>query len=162
MHIAQMNVGTTLHDLDDPRMAGFVDQLDDINALADAADGFIWRLQSDDGNAVDIQTTDDPRFIVNMSVWRDVDYLFAFVYRTGHREVMIQRRSWFQKPDAAFQVLWWVEEGHVPSIEEGFERLERLRRDGPSPAAFSFSDVYPPESTMPHDMKPEPHCVGWS
>mgnify|MGYP001822991670 CR=1 FL=1 len=162
MHIAQMNVATTLYDLDDPRMADFVGQLDDINALADAADGFVWRLQGDEGSAVDIQTTDDPRFIVNMSVWQDVDYLFAFVYRTGHREVMIRRRSWFRKPDDLFQVLWWVEEGHRPSVEEGLERLDKLRRDGPSPAAFSFSNVYPPESGKPHDMKPEPHCVGWS
>jgi len=162
MHIAQMNVATTLYDLDDPRMADFVGQLDDINALADAADGFVWRLQGEAGNAVDIQMTDDPRFIVNMSVWQDVDYLFAFVYRSGHRDVMIRRRSWFRKPDDLFQVLWWIEEGHVPTVEEGLERLDRLRRDGPSPAAFSFNNVYPPESRTPHDMHPEPHCVGWS
>ena len=162
MHIAQMNVATTLYDIDDPRMADFVGQLDEINALADASDGFVWRLQSEEGSAVDIKATDDPRFIVNLSVWRDVDALFAYVYRSGHRAVMVRRRSWFHKPEGPFQVLWWIGEGHVPTVEEGLDRLARLTRNGPSPAAFSFKNVYPPETGSPHDMKPEPHCVGWS
>lgn len=161
MHIAQMNVATALYDLDDPRMAEFVARLDDVNALADRSDGFVWRLQSGEGNAVDIMVTEDPRFIVNMSVWRSVDALFDFVYRTSHREVMVKRRSWFVKPDGPFQVLWWIQEGHVPTAEEGLQRLEMLRLQGPTPAAFTFKSVYPPESGGVCDMQPEPHCVGW-
>jgi hypothetical protein len=162
MHIAQLNVATALYDLDDPRMAEFVARLDDVNVLADRSDGFVWRLQSEAGSAVDIKAADDPRLLVNMSVWRDVDALFAFVYRTAHREVMVKRRSWFERPDGPFQVLWWVQEGHVPTVEEGLQRLETLRRHGPAPDAFTFKSVYPPQSGEATDLQPEPHCVGWS
>lgn len=81
-------------------------QLDEINALADTAAGFVWRLQSEAGNATDIKPTDDTRFIVNMSVWTGIDALFDYVYRTSHRDVMVRRREWFERPDSAYQVLW--------------------------------------------------------
>ena len=162
MHIAQMNVATALYDLDDPRIAEFVAKLDDVNALADRSDGFVWRLQSATGSAVDIKAANDPRLLVNMSVWRDVGALFAFVYRTAHREVMVKRRSWFEKPEGPFQVLWWIGEGHRPTVEEGLQRLDMLRRHGPTPDAFTFKSVYPPQSGEATDLRPEPYCVGWS
>ena len=93
---------------------------------------------------MDIKAADDPRLLVNMSVWRDVGALFAFVYRTAHREVMVKRRSWFEKPEGPFQVLWWIGEGHRPTVEEGLQRLDMLRRHGPTPDAFTFKSVYPP------------------
>ena len=162
-HIAQMNVATALYPMEDPRMSGFVDRLDDINALADASPGFVWRLQSGSGNATDIQVTDDPLFIVNMSVWETIPSLFDYVYRTAHTKVMTERRSWFSRPDDAFQVLWWIPAGHTPTVEEGLERLERLRREGPSAAAFTFKQAYPAptETGSPSDLRPEPYCVGW-
>ena len=100
-HLAQINVARALAPLDDPRLAGFVARLDEINALADRSPGFVWRLQSDSGNATDIQVSDDPLTIVNMSVWRDLDSLFAYVYRSDHLQVMAQRRQWFEKPAGA-------------------------------------------------------------
>ncbi|HVM82319.1 MAG TPA: DUF3291 domain-containing protein, partial [Candidatus Binatia bacterium] len=54
-HIAQMNVGVTVEATDHPQLADFMNQLDEINALADQAQGFVWRLQSDSGNATDIK-----------------------------------------------------------------------------------------------------------
>lgn len=163
-HIAQMNVATFLYDPDDPRLAGFMEALDPINALADDSPGFVWRLQSDSGNATDIQTTDDPRFLVNMSVWESVEALFDFVYRTAHTKVMARRREWAERPVEAHQVLWWVPAGHVPTVEEGLARLARLRREGPSAAAFTFKATFPPpgEEGAPEDMKPEPWCDGWT
>ncbi|MBT7663565.1 MAG: DUF3291 domain-containing protein, partial [Rhodospirillaceae bacterium] len=95
MHLAQLNVGTARYDLDDPRMAGFMDRLDEINALADAAPGFVWRLQSDAGNATDIKTTDDPLFILNLSVWQSIKELGDFAYGSAHQPIMAQRRQWF-------------------------------------------------------------------
>ncbi len=161
--IAQMNVGTARYAMEDPRMAGFTSRLDAINELADSSPGFVWRLQSDSGNATDIQTGDDPLFIVNMSVWETIEALFAFVYKTAHTKVMAGRRQWFERPDEAYQVLWWVPSGHQPTPEEGLARLDRVRREGPSAAAFTFKQTFPAPDAKgaPGDMAPEPYCVGW-
>jgi len=161
--LAQMNVGTLLYPTGDPRVAGFMGALDEINALAEASPGFVWRLQSASGNATDIKTSDDPNFIVNMSLWESADSLFDFVYKTAHRLVMAQRRDWFAKPERAYMVLWWVPAGTVPSVEEGLARLAHLEAHGPSAHAFTFKAKFPPpdESGGGADMGPEPWCVGW-
>lgn len=162
-HLAQMNVARALYPLDDPRLADFVDNLDRINALAEASPGFVWRLQSDAGNATDIIVSDDPQFIINLTVWEDKDSLFDYVYKSAHRDVMVKRREWFEKPAATYQVLWWIKAGTVPTAAEGLARLDALRQDGPTPHAFTFKAMFPPEAdTGPTDMKPEPYCVGWS
>ena len=162
-HIAQLNVATAVAPLDSPELADFVAALDGVNALAERSPGFVWRLKSDSGNATDIRASDDPNFIVNMSVWESVEALFEFVYRSMHTKVMVRRREWFQKPDQAFQVLWWVPAGHTPTVEEALARLEHLRAHGPTAHAFTFKERYPApgESGGPTDMKPEPYCVGW-
>jgi hypothetical protein len=168
-HIAQINIGTTLHPLDDPRIAGFVAQLDAVNALADASPGFVWRLQSASGNATDIKVSDDPNFIVNMSVWATIEALFDFVYKTAHRPVMVQRRQWFVPPTGAYMALWWVPAGTVPTVAEGLARIAELDANGPSPRAFTFKAKFPPPDAAgagegggaPEDMRPDPFCVGW-
>jgi hypothetical protein len=163
-HVAQMNVGTVLHPLDDPRIAEFMGLLDQVNAMADASPGFVWRLQSAQGNATDIQVNDDPRFIVNMSVWRSVEALFDFVYRSSHRSVMAKRRNWFARPDRAYQVLWWIPAGSTPTIAQGLERLGWLDRNGASPHAFDFRNKFAPPGVLesPEDMQPQPYCAGWA
>jgi hypothetical protein len=143
-HIAQLNVGRALYDLDDPRMAGFMGRLDEINALADAAPGFVWRLQSDAGNATDIKLTDDPAFIVNLSVWQTIEQLKDFAYNSAHAPIMAQRRNWFEVPTEAYLTLWWVPISTPPTAEEALARLETLRCQGASAAAFDFQTVFPP------------------
>ena len=123
-HLAQINIGRLVAPVDDPRIADFVAQLDPINALADAAPGFIWRLQSSSGNAMDLSYNDDPFVIVNMSVWESLEALRNFTYTTKHIEVFRDRARWFEKMDKPNYCLWWVPEGHVPTVAEGRERLE--------------------------------------
>src|SRR3954463_9033958 len=163
-HIAQLNVATAVATLDSPELAEFMAALDGVNALAEASPGFVWRLKSEGGNATDIQVSDDPKFIVNMSVWASVEALFEFVYRSAHTKVMVRRREWFQKPVEAFQVLWWAPAGHAPTIEEGLARLAHLRTHGSTAHAFSFKERYPApnQDGGPTDMRPEPYCVGWA
>ena len=163
-HLAQMNVATALYPLEDPRMAEFMTRLDEVNALAEASPGFVWRLQSGSGNATDIQVGDDPRFIVNMSVWETVESLFDYAYKSAHRLVMAKRRQWFERPAEAYQVLWWVPAGHEPTTEEGLNRLQHLQRHGPSPFAFTFKQRFPPPGSAetPEGLEPAPDCVGWS
>mgnify|MGYP000150304359 CR=1 FL=1 len=162
-HIAQINVGTTRFDSDDERMSGFMSRLDAVNALADDSPGFVWRLQSESGNATDIDVGGDPLFIANMDVWQSIDALFEFVYKTSHREVMIKRRNWFERPNGAYQALWWIPAGHVPTVDEALERLARLERDGPGAEAFTFQKNFPPPDKPggAGTMRSDPYCAGW-
>ena len=105
-HLAQLNVGRTVAPPGSPELAEFMAALDRINALADQAPGFVWRLASDSGNATDILLTDDPTSLINMSVWVSIESLFEFVYRSAHTQVMVRRREWFLRPTQAYQVLW--------------------------------------------------------
>ncbi len=139
--LAQMNVARLRAPLDSPQVADFVGALDRINAVADRADGFVWRLQDETGNATGLQPMGED-IIVNMSVWRDPKALQAFVYRSDHVGVMRRRREWFDKMDL-FLVLWWVPHGHRPAVEEGIERLKLLRERGPSANAFTFGNLFP-------------------
>jgi uncharacterized protein DUF3291 len=137
-HVAQLNIGRLRAPLDSDQLAGFVEALDPVNALADGAEGFVWRLQTEDGDATAIRAFDDDMLLVNMSVWESVEALADFVYRSDHRAIMRRRREFFEPMAEAFTVLWWVPAGHVPSVEEAKDRLERLRRDGPTAEAFTF------------------------
>lgn len=162
-HLAQINVATALHPLDDQRMSSFVEQLDDVNAMADDSPGFIWRLQSDSGNAVDIRFGDDPMLIVNMSVWQSIEALYEFAYKTAHRQLLVDRRQWFRRPENAYQALWWVAVGHQPTVDEGMQRLALLQTSGPTEGAFKFRTHFPPpdQSGTPRDLNPESYCSGW-
>ncbi|WCM26089.1 DUF3291 domain-containing protein [Sphingomonas sp. QA11] len=161
-HLAQVNIGRLVAPADDPQVAGFFQELDRINALAEASAGFVWRLKGEGNSATDLQPTPDPRLIVNMSVWADAEALFDYVYRSAHTPVMAQRRSWFDRFDGAYQALWWVPVGAVPTIDEAFARLWLLDRFGPSERAFTFKLRYPaPDAVgVPVDMQPDPWCVG--
>jgi hypothetical protein len=161
-HLAQINVGRLVGPPDDPRVAPFMAALDRINALADEAPGFVWRLQDDSGNATAIRPTDDSQFAVNMSVWADPDALFGFVYRSAHTPIMARRRDYFDRFDGAYQALWWVPAGHIPSVDEGLARLWRLDRYGPTQHAFTFKTRFaaPGEAHPPIDMQPDPWCMG--
>jgi Domain of unknown function (DUF3291) len=162
-HLAQVNVGRMFGQRGDPQVAGFYAELDAINALADAATGFVWRLQGDGNDATDLRPTPDPLFLINMSVWADAEALFDFVYRTAHTSVMSRRKAWFERMDSAYQALWWVPAGHRPTIDEGLAKLWLLDRFGPTPHAFTFKARFPApgEAGTPVDMQPDPWCSGW-
>ncbi len=138
LHIAQFNIARLKAPLDDPLLAGFVARLDEINALGDQSPGFVWRLQTPEGNATYLRPYDDDRILVNMSVWETIEHLQQFVYRTAHAELLRQRQSWFEKVASAYLTLWWVPAGHQPDVEEGKLRLAHLAAHGPTLFAFTF------------------------
>ena len=162
-HIAQFNIANARYPLTDSRMDGFTSNLEQINSLAEASPGFVWRLQSDSGNATDILIGDDPNLIPNMSVWDSVENLFDFAYRSAHRLIVAERRNWFQRPNGAYQVLWWIPAGSEPTVDQGLEKLALLDQKGPSQQAFTFNTKYQPPvfDSAPENMQPERYCSGW-
>lgn len=145
-HIAQLNIARMRAPLDDPTMVGFTGRLDEINALADRSPGFVWRLQTEDGDATALRIFDDPDLIINLSVWESVLALREFVYSSTHRELILGRRDWFEALDGPHLALWPVPQGHIPTIEEARQKLDKLRETGPDTTVFSFASV-PPDLT---------------
>ncbi|TCO64328.1 DUF3291 domain-containing protein [Actinocrispum wychmicini] len=142
--LAQVNISRLLAPIDSPLLADFVGALDRVNAVADTAEGFVWRMQTEDGNATAVQIFDDSWLIVNMSVWTSVETLNSYVYDTAHRSIMRRRREWFEKPVEAMTALWWVRAGHRPTVAEAEERLTYLRGHGPTPYAFTLRHTFNP------------------
>jgi hypothetical protein len=122
-HLAQINIAKMLAPLDSPIMADFVANLERINEVAEASEGFVWRLQ-DYGNATSIRIYDDDFLLVNMSVWKDVDSLFRYAYQSQHVEIFKRRKEWFEKMAQMHMALWFVPEDHHPSVEEATQRLD--------------------------------------
>jgi heme-degrading monooxygenase HmoA len=142
-HLAQLNMATLRAPLDTPELADFVAQLEPVNALADGSRGFIWRLQTEDGDATAIRAFDDDRIIVNLSVWESLEALRSFVYASRHLDVMRRRRQWFHRMADPYLALWWLPAGTIPTLAQARDRLELLDRNGPTANAFTFRDPFP-------------------
>jgi hypothetical protein len=143
-HLAQVNIGRLRAPLDDPIMEGFRSQLDPINALADRSPGFVWRLQTEEGNATSIRPFDDERMAINLSVWESLEALQQFVYKSAHVGPLRDRKEWFEPIDGPILALWWIPAGHIPTVVEAKERLRLLEERGPSADAFTFRTPFPP------------------
>lgn len=140
-HIAQLNIATLTAPIDSPRLSEFVANLDRINALAEGSPGFIWRLQTEEGDATGIDYFGTDK-IVNLSLWDSIESLHNYVYRSAHVEIMRRKKEWFHTMAQAYLVLWWVPVGHIPSIEDAAQKLSTLRELGPSEEAFTFKKAF--------------------
>ncbi len=153
--IAQLNVGHAVAPIDSAVMADFMQWLDEINALAERSPGFVWRLQGDSGNNTDLKVSDDPLFIVNLSVWSSIEALYEFTYRSAHKTVFKRRHEWFERLGRPNTVLWWQPAGTIPTADEALGRLERLTTRGPTADAFSFKERFPaPDAGGPEVPQP--------
>ena len=142
-HLAQVNIAVLRAPIDSPQLADFVERLDPVNALAEGSAGFVWRLQTEDGDATAIRAFDDDRIIVNLTVWESVEALGEFVFRSGgHLDVLRRRREWFEKMATAYVAMWWIPAGTIPTVDEAKRRLETLDRLGPTQDAFTFSEQF--------------------
>ena len=149
--LAQMNVARCKAPLASPVMRDFVELLPAINALADASLGFVWRLQTEAGDATAIRVYDDPLIIINLTVWTGLAELREYVYGSSHAYALRRRRDWFERMDPP-AVLWWVPAGHRPHPQEGKAKLQLLTGIGPSPEAFTFASPYPPPEAPDMDV----------
>ncbi|MQS38777.1 DUF3291 domain-containing protein [Streptomyces katsurahamanus] len=143
--LAQVNIARMKYPLDAPEMKDFADGLDPVNAVAEAADGFRWRLQDDDGgDATDQRIFGDEWLLVNLSVWRNADALTAFMYQGLHRELLSRRYEFFERVQEVMSTMWWVPLGHRPTVREAEEKLLLVREKGPTPEAFTLRTGFPP------------------
>ncbi len=140
-HLAQLNVATALDELDSDRLAGFMAAIRGVNKRAELSPGFVWRLQDEFGAATGIRARNDPRLVVNLSVWATAEDLERFVWGTVHAKVYAKKAKWFEPPKAHHLVMWWVPIGHRPSLEEALEQLDRLDAEGPSADAFGWESL---------------------
>jgi Domain of unknown function (DUF3291) len=155
VHLAQINVGRLLAPVDSPLVAEFMAALDPINALADTSPGFVWRFQTEDGNATSVRPYEDEEILINLSVWQSIEALDAFVYHSDHTGYLRRRREWFGRMDEAMLALWWLPDGERPTVEEGVARLDHLRAHGPTPEAFTFRQRFPAPPTVDDACSPE-------
>ena len=147
--LAQVNIARLKAPLDSPQLKDFVDNLDPVNADAEAADGFVWRLKGDSGDATDVRVFGDEWLIINLTMWRDTNALTAYMYQGRHREMLARRREWFERVQEAMTALWWVPAGHRPTVAEAESRLLHLRTNGPTPYAFTLRTSFPPQEAEP-------------
>ena len=154
-HIAQVNIGRILGAMDSPVMKEFKDNLDPINALAEASPGFVWRLKGDNNNATEIHVYEDPYLLVNMSVWENVDSLFQYVYTSAHTPYIKRRKEWFEKLTVPMMTLWWVPAGYEPTPHEAKARLEYLDLHGATPHAFTFKQRFTVEEWLAYSASAE-------
>lgn len=143
-HLSQVNIGRFRAPIESPVMEGFRRQLEPINALADESPGFVWRLQTEEGDATAIRPDpEDELMAINMSVWESLEALQRFVYRSRHVQTLRDRKEWFEEIEGPILALWWVPAGHIPTVEEARERLRHLKEHGPTPHAFTFRTPFP-------------------
>lgn len=145
-HLAEINIGYARYSTDAPDMKDFLSRLNEINLLAEQSPGFVWRLQTDEGNAIDIHVFDDDKVLINLSVWKSIVDLKKYIYEGAHLEMLKLKDQWFEKIDTAYYALWWIPEGHQPDIVEALSRLSYLNEYGPTPEAFTFNKTFEPES----------------
>ena len=162
--LAQVNIGRLRAPLDSPLLAGFMAALDPVNALADAAPGFVWRLQTEDGNATAVRAFEwdqagSEGVIMNMSVWESVEALAAFVYSQQHRQVLRRRREWFERMEEAYLALWWIPRGHIPPTGDAEDRIRHLRAQGPTARAVTLRGHVPPPGNG--ETSPRPGRADW-
>ena len=139
MHLAELNIGKFRYPTSDPRMAEFMNNLDRVNAIAERSPGFVWRLKGDNNNATDFRVGED--MAVNLSVWEDARSLEDYVFKTVHVQFYKKREAWFDLMEKPHFVLWWVPDGHRPTLDEAYARLKRCEAEGASKDAFGWAEI---------------------
>ena len=143
-NLAQVNIADMVADLDDPVMSGFVQRLDEINKLADSSLGFVWRFQSDEGDATYLRPYENKNILFNMSVWESLETLKAYVYNSAHLELLRSKKNWFHKPGMPHMALWWIPKGYIPDVNEGLGKIKIINEKGACEEAFTFNRPFSP------------------
>lgn len=143
-YIAEINIAKMKGvDINDPVMIEFVENLDSVNQIAETSEGFVWRLKDENNNATSLNPYDDEKIIINVSVWESIELLENFMYRTFHAEFLKRRKEWFNAFGTAHTAMWWIPQGHTPTMKEAVDKLAHLQKFGPSIDSFDFRNKFP-------------------
>jgi hypothetical protein len=146
-HLAEINIARMKGvDINDPIMKEFVENLDAVNQIAEKSEGFVWRLKDENNNATSLNPYDDEQIIINVSVWKSMETLEEFMYRTFHAEFLKRRKDWFTSFGKAHTAMWWIPAGHLPTLEEAVGKLDLLQKNGASQDSFDFRNKFPAPS----------------
>jgi len=141
MQLAELNVGRLLAEPGDRRVAEFMANLDRVNGLGKRMPGFVWMMEGSGepgtGNT-EAKIDGDPRYVSNLTVWEDAASPERFVWGTIHKQFFERRAEWFEVLGEMHFVMWWVEPGHRPTLDEALGRLEMRRQHGDSAEAFGW------------------------
>ena len=141
MHLAELNIGRLVAPTDDPRVKEFMDNLDFINGLGKQMPGFVWMMEGLAEPRLsnpDIEIEGDPLMVPNLSVWTDIASLEKFVWGTVHKKFYERREEWFDVLSDMHFVMWWVPEGHEPTLDEALAKLKHRQDHGDSDEAFGW------------------------
>lgn len=148
-HIAEINIAKMKGvNIGDAIMKEFVENLDTVNQIAEKSEGFIWRLKDENNNATSLNPYNDVQIIINVSVWESIETLENFMYRTFHSDFLKRRKEWFNAFGTAHTAMWWIPEGHIPTLQEAVEKLDYLQKNGASINSFDFKNKFPPPSNF--------------
>ncbi|MDB5013167.1 MAG: hypothetical protein JWQ25_1369 [Daejeonella sp.] len=151
-HIAEINIAKMKGlDINDPIMKEFVDNLGKVNDIAEASEGFVWRLKDDSYNATSFNPYNDEQIIINISVWETIETLEHYMYKTFHSDFLRRRKEWFQAHGKASTAMWWIPAGQIPTLEEAIEKLDYLQIHGVSEKVFDLRNKFPkPRGSVAH------------
>jgi len=140
MHLAEINIAVPKYELEDPRFSGFVGNLERINSLAATMPGYVWMHKDGSGHAMEMPS---PWLgaVVNFTVWESPEQLEHFVWNTVHKKIYERKHEWFDAMKSHHFVMWWIDEGHQPTLLEAKERLEYLDEHGNSDHAFNWAHL---------------------
>lgn len=146
MPLAEFNIGTLKYDWDDPRVADFVDNLDRVYDIARRSPGYIWHMENDDMEAAQLEVGGalgaNPRTASTLSVWADVASFRHFVFQTVHKQFYDRKAEWYDPDGQGTRlVMWWVADGHIPTVSEAMERFHHLETHGNSDHAFGWNHL---------------------
>jgi hypothetical protein len=150
-NLAQVNIAKRLAPMDDPIMQDFINNVERINAIADEAEGFIWRMQDEDKD-LGAEIFKDDTLLINMSVWNDLECLFDYTYKSGHIEVFKRKKEWFSKMKMVHMAFWYIPEGYEPTFQDAKSRLDYLNKYGDTPYAFTFKSKFSPKDAVNYKM----------
>ena len=140
MHLAEFNFGTMSFPWGEPRIAGFEDAIDQVNAIGARSPGFVWRMPDDLMEATQEDPlgplADRPNTASTLSVGEDAPSRYHFVTRTLHARGMKGASEWFVPGDSGHLVCWWVPEDARPSVAEGMDHWHDLQQYGETEHVF--------------------------
>jgi len=129
-----------------PILQGFADRTDPVFAAADLIQGHINTIDARVGAEAPYSSFFRPHehaaYADTLSLWSNLEAMFAFAYHGLHAEAFRKRREWFVPMECPNHAVWWVADDHTPTWKEGYELHWQLSQNGSSPHVFHLRECF--------------------